>query len=220
MSGRTKPFYSFKSSSAYSYKPDGVKGQYTLNKSKEINYAYFKGKILINGILKDGTQLMKFNIESPDGLYTWIVKESGIFYTARIREGQEIGTLHTNIDYLTFDDDPSNVIAAGEIEKTGDNLKFNFASGSYKKSMTINKDLINRITTLLQSFGFMDVEYKEDPTKSFINLENDRLKPKSNINMNRVKKLNEMYGWNPSPTGGKRHTKKHRVKRRKTHKKY
>lgn len=225
MSSRPRPFFALKSKNVYSYRPIDKKGIYTLNKSKEINFEYFKNQILINSILKNGTQSINFNLGSVDGLYTWLVKESGNFYTARIREGQEMGTLHTNIDYLTFDDDPSNVIAAGEIEKIGDTLKFNFASGSYMKTMTINNDLIERIKALLTSFGFTHIDYKEDPKKSFINLENDRLKPKltSNNNTNRIKKLNKMYGWTPKGGNHKKrltkHNRKHQRKHRRTHKK-
>lgn len=216
-----KPFYAFKSST-YMYRPTGnvnpngtpsyQKGVYKLNKSKEINYNYFKSAILINGLLKNGIQHMDFNPSVPDGLYTWIVKQSGNFYTAKIIEGQEIGTLHNNIVVLTHDEDKTKVIAAGEIEKIGNSIKFNFVSGTYMKSITINDNLISKIKHLLQSFGFTNIIYMEDPTETFINLENNRLKPLKN----RTNKLNTMYSWNP--LGGKRYTKKYKVKRRKTHK--
>lgn len=207
-----KPFYAFKTTT-HMYRPTGnvnpngtlsyEKGVYKLNKSKEINYNYFKSGILIND---------KFNPLASDGLYTWIVKKSQNFYTAKINDGQEIGTLHNNIVVLTYDEDPTGIKAAGEIEKIGDSIKFNFASGTYMKSITINDNLIGKMKQLLQSFGFKGITYMEDPTKSFINLENVRLK----TNKGRANKLNTMYSWNP--LGGKRYTKKYRVKRRKMQK--
>jgi hypothetical protein len=88
--------------------------------------------------------------------------------------------------------------------------------------MKINIELSNKITKLLQGFGFINITYSDNPKNSFITENNDRIKPNvtSNNNMNRIRYLKTIYEWKPNPTGGKRHTKKHRVKRRKTHKKY
>jgi hypothetical protein len=207
-----KPFYVFKSKLIHIYrpelKPNGSivykKGKYLINKNKAINYNYFKSKIKTN---------YDFNPSVEDGLYTWVLKKSDNFYTAKINEGQEIGTLHNNIFVLTYDDDPSNIQAAGEIEKIGDKLTFNFSSGTYMKDdRPITDQLIKQFIEKLESFGWSNINYS-GTTTSFINLENDRLKPSAN----RLEKLNTMYTW--TNLGGKRRTKRNRVKRRKTHKK-
>ncbi len=207
-----KPFYAFKSKDVYTYRPEinpngsivYKKGIYSINKTKAINYNYFKSNIIMNN---------DFNPSVLDGLYTWVLKKSGNFYTAKISEGQEIGTLHNNIVVLTYDDDPSNIQAAGEIEKIGDMITFNFASGSYMKNkISITDQLIEQLTKKLKFFKWPTINYS-GTINSFIKLENDRLKPSTN----RIKKLNTMYTW--KNMGGKRRTRHNRIKRRKTHKK-
>lgn len=207
-----KPFYVFKSKDVHIYRPElnangsivYKKGKYSINKTKAINYNYFKSNIITND---------EFNPSVEDGLYTWVLKSSGNFYTAKINEGQEIGTLHNNIVVLTYDNDPNNIQAAGEIEKIGNELTFNFSSGTYMKDdIPITDQLIKQFIEKLKSFGWSNINYS-GKTTSFIKLENDRLKPSEE----RLKKLNTMYTW--SNLGGKRRTKRNRVKRRKTHKK-
>lgn len=213
MSGK-KPFFASKSKNVYTYRPTNVgyqKGIYTINKDKVINYEYFKGDILTNNT---------FTIESDNGLYTWIIKTSGNFYTVRQKEGQEIGTLHNNLVFLTFDNDPSDVKLAGEIEKIGPFITFNFASGTYMTKTEITSAIIDSFIKKLSAFGWSEANITYSGSiKTFINLENDRLKPSKN----RTNKLNTMYKW--SPIGGNHkkrlttHNRKRNRKHRRTHKK-
>ena len=214
MSGK-KLFFAFKSKGVHTYKSTNTngyqKGIYTINKTKSINYNYFKGNILTNDA---------FTTDSDNGLYTWIIKKSGNFYTARIREGQEIGTLHNNLAFLTFDNDPSDVKLAGEIEKSGPFITFNFASGTYMTKTEITSIIIDSFIKKLSKFGWPEANITYSGSiKTFINLENDRLKP----NKNRTNKLNTIYKWS-SQKGGKNNIHKKRLttryrNHRRTHKK-
>ncbi len=81
-----------------------------------------------------------------------------------------------------------------------------------KGAIPITDQLIKQLIEKLKSFGWSNINYS-GTTNSFIKPENDRLKPSKE----RLNKLNTMYIW--TNLGGKRRTKRNRVKRRKTHKK-
>lgn len=135
-------------------------GKYTLlqgsEKPKQRAYNYFYSQLVWN------EQLLK----SPDGLYTWILKDipergKDQFIAGRTRTKQETGTLHNNLDFLTG---PGVVRAAGELRKTGLNIEFNLQSGTYTKkimdaykSMGAKKSardtLATKVSGLLRSFN-------------------------------------------------------------------
>ena len=81
-----------------------------------------------------------------------------------------------------------------------------------KDDIPITDQLIEQFIKKLKKIGWSNINYS-GTTTSFIKLENDRLKPSAN----RINKLNKMYTW--SNLGGKRRTKRNRVKHRKTYKK-
>jgi hypothetical protein len=65
--------------------------------------------------------------EAPDGIYAWIDSNKG-FYAAFVRSKTEHGTRHAQIaDRVSA----TEINMAGEIEKTGRNIIFNFYSGTF-----------------------------------------------------------------------------------------
>lgn len=65
--------------------------------------------------------------DAPDGIYAWIDSNKG-FYAARVLSKTEHGTRHAQIaDRVSA----SEINIAGEIEKTGHNIIFNFYSGTF-----------------------------------------------------------------------------------------
>jgi len=68
---------------------------------------------------------------APDGAYTWIMKlRNGklMLVAARARTEQELGTLHSNLDYFSGGGD---IEAAGEFLKAGTEILYNLQSGTY-----------------------------------------------------------------------------------------
>lgn len=84
--------------------------------------AYFRKHILI------GSQLAT----SDDGPYTWILKKKPesqqLLVAARTRTEQELGTLHSNLDYFSGE---GEIIAAGEFLKGGKQALYNLQSGTF-----------------------------------------------------------------------------------------
>lgn len=65
--------------------------------------------------------------DAPDGIYAWIDSDKG-FYAAFVRSKTEHGTRHAQIaDRVSA----TEINLAGEIEKTGRNIIFNFYSGTF-----------------------------------------------------------------------------------------
>jgi hypothetical protein len=69
-----------------------------------------------------------FHLE-PDGPYTWIIANPGKrLFLSRVDSGQEIGSLHINLKLGT---QSTEILAAGELIKTGNTAVFNFQSGTF-----------------------------------------------------------------------------------------
>ena len=65
----------------------------------------------------------------PDGPYTWIIADPGKrLFLSRVDSGQEIGSLHINLKLGTHS---TEILAAGELIKTGHTVVFNFQSGTF-----------------------------------------------------------------------------------------
>jgi hypothetical protein len=99
---------------------------------------------------------------AEEGLYTWILRESGNIFALKTLTKQEIGTLHVNLDMLTKQKDNTNIYAAGELEIIKENnspvtIIFNLLSGSYmvkKFDKLSNSDkliLRNQIVLVVQN---------------------------------------------------------------------
>lgn len=88
---------------------------------------YFSSRLITN------EQLLVAN----EGLYTWILRDSGNFYAIKTITKQEVGTLHANIKLLTDPYDASPIKAAGELEIIREEdfapptIIFNLLSGTY-----------------------------------------------------------------------------------------
>ena len=116
---------------------------------------YFSKRILFNEQL----------LEAPPGLYTWILRESGLhesgnLFAARTISKQEIGTLHINLKDLTDKIDDSDIYAAGEFELNLPIIKFNLSSGTFmaKKFRNANKielrnEVVETVEKKLKSLG-------------------------------------------------------------------
>jgi hypothetical protein len=99
---------------------------------------------------------------AEEGLYTWILRESGNIFASKTLTKQEIGTLHVNLDMLTKQKDNTTIYAAGELEIIKENnspviIIFNLLSGSYmvkKFDKLSNSDkliLRNQIVLVVQN---------------------------------------------------------------------
>lgn len=140
-----------------------ISGQFKVSKTKPMTNAvsYFTSQIRRGGEL----------LHELDGLYTWIIKQKrnqNTLFAARTRSQQELGTLHKNLDEFTPNE--GAVIAAGEFQKSGSNIKFNLQSGSYMQTIfskikdsrdqEIVRDRI--VTDVIKTFkdvGFINVEF-------------------------------------------------------------
>ena len=123
------------------------------NIQKTLNY--FSKRILFNEQL----------LEAAPGLYTWILRESGLresgnLFAARTISKQEIGTLHINLKDLTDKNDNSDIYAAGEFEIDLPVIKFNLSSGTImaKKFRNANKielrnEVVETVEKKLKSLG-------------------------------------------------------------------
>jgi hypothetical protein len=192
------------------------------NKSgeKKINYNYIRQNIFTIDNFKPGIS---------NAIYTWIIKSGNNFYAAKTREGQEIGTLHRNIADLTPGSNKiSDIIAAGELKIEGNNLEYNLRSGTFmepKYTKLIGKtpneytaELQDIFTSTLYGKGWNIKFVEGDPVIGGPLL--NETNPMITANTDHIKELNKMFKRIPYPkAGGKRRTKRNRVKRRKTHKK-
>jgi hypothetical protein len=116
--------------------------------------AFFINKIVKNADLATADK----------GLYTWILRSSGSIYAAKTVTKQEVGTLHVNLKMLTEAKDPSEIVAAGELElSSGPFVMFNLLSGTYMadkfKKLSNSQKLIYRnelkdtVMRVLEGFG-------------------------------------------------------------------
>ena len=95
--------------------------------------------------------------DAPDGIYAWIDSNKG-FYAARVLSKTEHGTRHAQIaDRVSA----SEINIAGEIEKTGHNIIFNFYSGTFMWDYMggeTEEELRKEALTLFTSMG-LTAEY-------------------------------------------------------------
>jgi len=92
---------------------------------------------------------------APDGIYTWIVSDTG-FAANRVVSVLELGTIHHSLVFRTF---TNELFGAGELEKRGDTIRFNIQSGSYMKDFfteNASRALIvqSDFEEMMKSFGF------------------------------------------------------------------
>jgi hypothetical protein len=139
------------------------------NKPKEAVVAYLRspGRILINEKISEGEN---------DRFYTWLLKEPDLLVAARTRTGQELGTLHDNLDAFTM---PGHVIAAGEFYKQDHHLVFNLQSGSFMKSvfgkrkprsqkLATRDQIIAHMTATFATIGMTSVfAYSDNPEEEY-----------------------------------------------------
>jgi hypothetical protein len=104
-------------------------------------------------------------LEADDGLYTWILKNSGNIYIAKTFTKQEIGTLHINLNNLTNSSNASDVYAAGELEILKEGyINFNLLSGTYMvpkfkkkdnaEKMKLRNEIVSKfINILMKRYG-------------------------------------------------------------------
>lgn len=102
---------------------------------------------------------------TPDGVYEWILKSpsapagppslalaaESVFLAAPALSGQEVGSLHINLDMWT-DDCAFQVFAAGELEKRGASVSFNLKSGTYMESVVTSLAARERVASGVLSF--------------------------------------------------------------------
>jgi len=81
---------------------------------------FFKAKIKINEEIPD----------ADDGIYSWLLKEGGLIM-APVESNQESGSVHANL--WSWTPTLGKVIAAGELEKNGNEVSYNLKSGSFMK---------------------------------------------------------------------------------------
>ena len=138
------------------YNKNGRKFKYkhkTVRNNVGIN-TFFSGKIVQNAGLSS----------AKEGLYTWILRSSGNIYAAKTVTKQEVGTLHVNLKMLTESKDPSEIIAAGELElSSGPFVMFNLLSGTYmadkfkkllnSQKMLYRNQLKDSVMRTLEGFG-------------------------------------------------------------------
>lgn len=115
---------------------------------------YFSGRLVTNETLP----------EAKEGLYTWILRESGNFYAIKTITKQEVGTLHANLKSFTDPYDASPIMAAGELEIIKEEnfapptIIFNLLSGTYMAKQFEKLSPMN--TLLLRNKLVRDVEDK------------------------------------------------------------
>lgn len=102
--------------------------------------------------------------EGGDGIYTFLFDEMGTLRTGKVQNMFELETKHL---VLTFKYRPNEVIAAGELKKSGNTIVFNLLSGTYMKELfyTISNaevsNYINEVTALFNKVGYNDVSYTQ-----------------------------------------------------------
>lgn len=120
---------------------------------------YFSGRLVTNEQL----------LQAKEGLYTWILRDSGNFYAIKTITKQEIGTLHANLKLFTDTYDASPIKAAGELEIIREEdyapptIIFNLLSGTYmaKKfeklsamnTLFLRNELVKVVENKFMSFG-------------------------------------------------------------------
>lgn len=121
--------------------------------------AYFSKRLVINQHLNT----------AKEGLYTWILRESGNFYAIKTITKQEVGTLHANLKLYTDSFDTTPINAAGELEiireeyNVPPTIIFNLLSGTYmakkfeklspRDVLFLRNQLVGNVQTILMSFG-------------------------------------------------------------------
>jgi hypothetical protein len=161
-----------------------------------------QGKIYVNNQI----------LEAPDGVYTWIlykVDSKTILVSCPVQTLMEYTNRHTIINYIAYkhgiiknqnissdvhQSQKSFIYYGGEFKKNGNDLEFNFQSGTYsvpnkfemEKNPKFNKTLTQveniwceHFLTCLQNFGFdtskthyVDFEDKTSPQSTFIKYKN------------------------------------------------
>jgi len=101
---------------------------------------------------------------APDGIYTWILSDTG-FTATRVLSCIELGTIHHTLVLRSF---TNELFGAGELEKRGDTIRYNIQSGSYMRNFIIKNtsrvDIVQRdFEDAMKSFGFVaeSVRYED-----------------------------------------------------------
>lgn len=125
----------------------------------------------------------EFNKKSPDGIYTWLLLyipsgDKVIFLTTQAYNDLEIHAKHGFIIPKYFKEKgmkiPSkvSVIVAGELEKMGDDIKFNFSSGTFmieRTDISNESPIIDIVKYIFfEILNFDKIYYLDDPTVSII----------------------------------------------------
>jgi hypothetical protein len=182
---------------------------------------YFSGRLVTNEQL----------LGAKEGLYTWILRDSGNFYAIKTITKQEIGTLHANLKLFTDPYDASPIKAAGELEIIREEkyapptIIFNLLSGTYmaKKfdklsamnTLLLRNELVGAVEGKFMSFGipsqFLECsamscsEEEKIGGKKLIEAANIRTSPK------KLGKLNTMFNRRGGRRTQRRKTRKVRV---------
>jgi hypothetical protein len=125
----------------------------------------------------------EFNRKSPDGIYTWLLlyipsSDKIVFLATQAYNDLEIHAKHGFLIPKYFKEKglkiPSkvSVVVAGELEKMGDDIKFNFSSGTFMVGRTdiSNESPIIDIVKYIffEILNFDKIYYLDDPTLSII----------------------------------------------------
>uniref|UniRef100_A0A6C0J2N4 Uncharacterized protein n=1 Tax=viral metagenome TaxID=1070528 RepID=A0A6C0J2N4_9ZZZZ len=111
-------------------KPKTVSDAYNIkNQCLKWNDKYVK--ILTKDPIVPKEPVSKEGRVTKDGIYTFLVTESGKLWTAPVESITEYGSLH---DTMVYESKATSVLYAGELRKTGKEIEFNLQSGTYMKS--------------------------------------------------------------------------------------
>jgi len=130
----------------------------------------------------------KFNRESPDGVYTWLLlyipsSDSVVFLATQAYNDLEIHAKHGFIIPKYFNEKglkiPSkvSVVVAGELDKLNDDIQFNFSSGTFmsgRTDITEESPIIDIVKYIFfEILNFDKIFYLDNPTLSIIKKSTD-----------------------------------------------
>ncbi len=95
----------------------------------------------------------EFSRKSPDGIYTWLlasVRDEVFFVTTQAYNTLEVHAKHASLA-MKFKEkyaikDQISIIAAGELEKLGESVRYNFASGTYMQDLELSQEAIANLS--------------------------------------------------------------------------
>jgi len=108
--------------------------------------------------------------DGGDGVYTYLFDQERMLHTARVENQFEIATLHAT---LACNGGVTHVLAAGEMIKSGNNVRYNLISGTFMKPWmeSVDKNAIQIQAQQLFEEAGLSATY-DDTNKTFISGKN------------------------------------------------